>query len=206
MDDISIGPSPKEIMLLGAMVERAITCSCTGDVHDGTFMIRENTNSRLPPHLEKSWHVGQISWDESTIDTADSSAEQNSMRVEELLENNSMPEDKKPSMQKKATSETPRKTKILSSSQKQGLKAPTKVFSKKDMKLLDCKSSTSANGKEIVVEFSADAAARKKKVGIFARDVIHGSEAQSMGCVDGKFVLDQVGFEVHYVSGERIEL
>lgn len=66
--------------------------------------------------------------------------------------------------------------------------------------------STSANGKEIVVEFSADAAARKKKVGIFARDVIHGSEAQSMGCVDGEFVLDQLGFEVQYVSGERIEL
>lgn len=198
MDDISIGPSPKEIMLLGAIVERTMTCSCTSAVDDGAFMIREKkTKSRLPPHLEKSWDQ-QIAWDdESTVNT-ESFSEQNSMQAgESPVETSSIAageDDKEPAPTFVSMAAPPSPSKKITKKTKAiRRKTRAKVFSKNDEKVLEFKSST--RGNETVVEFSADAAARKKKVGVFARNVIQSVNDE-----------ESAGFEVEYVTGERIEL
>ena len=65
MDDATLGPSPKEIMALGAMVERTMTCKCRDDEVDDTDVeIQKDYGRGL------AWHNGHISWDDATLETA----------------------------------------------------------------------------------------------------------------------------------------
>lgn len=71
MEEDSFGPSPKEILVLGAMLERTLTCDCQAngtpcfDTEEIEFRKSEGHFGKL-----KSWYSFQeLSWDDETLET-----------------------------------------------------------------------------------------------------------------------------------------
>ncbi|CAJ1963319.1 unnamed protein product [Cylindrotheca closterium] len=68
MDEETLGPSPDEIMALGAMVERTLTCKCRGGHHDDDEGI--DIGKSLEGYARGMlWHKTNISWDDATLET-----------------------------------------------------------------------------------------------------------------------------------------
>ena len=75
MDDETLGPSPDEIMALGAMVERTLACKCRGGdrFDDEGIDIGKSEDGYARGRL---WHKTNISWDDATLETTGLTYEQ----------------------------------------------------------------------------------------------------------------------------------
>ena len=66
MDEETLGPSPKQIMALGAMVERTLACKCESDeVDDSDIEVQKSQGYGRGLY----WHKTNISWDDATLET-----------------------------------------------------------------------------------------------------------------------------------------